>query len=782
MIIPDKIKWLLVLCLILITGTTAFSMKSDTAQIRQLNERATDYYLKGFLDSSRILAVDANKMANQILGTEEKNRSKGYINRVKKLKAQAMNLMALSIESAEPQAALDTLHVAINLMLETGDIVEQANLFSSMGNIYDFKGQSGLALQYHNQSAELFRKANNRSGLAMELTNIGITHRNLGNYGEAMENLMESLSIYRELSDSTDVVETLLAIGFVYIYVERWDDALDVQQQALEIYRGMNDSLGIARIYNDMGVVSMSAGNLQKALEQHQAALKIRLYSNENYYTFASFYYIGNIYETLENYELAFDSYESGLEFAMRSGSSLAIVDAHVTCGNVLFELGKYDSALQHFMKALEINNEMENRTGRALASMKIAEIYKLRNQPYKALQWLQTAEKAVPNSSFIFLEEIYFGIAKTYELLGDYRNAFINMELYGKMKDSVTSAENLEKVTMLTNRMEFENRQALQRESQEKMISLKQAEIDRQKILRNFFLFGMFVILVMAVIFYTRFVEKNKLNKKLNKAFSDLKATQAQLIHAEKMASLGELTAGVAHEIQNPLNFVNNFSEVNAEMITELKEELEAGNLEEVKAIADIIATNEGKIKHHGNRADAIVRGMLQHSRSNIDGKVATNLNSLAEEYLRLSFHGMRAKDKTFQSDFITDFDEGLTVINVIPQDIGRVFLNLINNAFYAVNKKRKTAGPDYKPQVKIKTRGLNEQVEIRIIDNGDGIPDNISGKIFQPFFTTKPTGEGTGLGLSLSYDIITKGYDGELKVHSTEGKGTEFIITLPG
>ncbi|MDZ7743400.1 MAG: tetratricopeptide repeat protein [Bacteroidota bacterium] len=771
---------MIMICLVFPITLFVHGHEPDTAGIRKINERATDFYYRGYYDSSQALAFDANKMANNILNGEETDHSKGSINHVKKLKAEAMNIWALSMENAALQAALDTLGLAVDLMIETGDIAEQARLYSSLGIIYDFQSQSELAMQYHNKSAALFREANDRSGLAMELTNIGISHRNLGNYGDAMENLLESLAIYRELNDSTDLVETLLAIGFVYLYVERWNDALKVQQQALEIYRGMNDSLGIARIFNDMGAVNMAAGNYQKALEQHQKALKIRLKSNEYYYTFASYFYIASIYESLEHHKQALNNYESALEFAKRNGSRVAIVDALFNVGNIMFKLGESDRAMEHFMKAQEMSSEMEDRTGQALASMKIAEIHNLRNQPYKALQWLESAEEAVPNSSFAYLEEIYFGIAKTYEQLGDYQNAFANMERYGQVKDSVTRAENLEKVTMLTNRMEFESRQALQRESQEKMIKLKQAEIDRQKILRNFILFGMFVILVMSVIFYIRFTEKTRLNKKLNKAFIDLKSTQAQLIHAEKMASLGELTAGVAHEIQNPLNFVNNFSEVNAELIAELKEELEAGNLEEVKAIAGDIAVNEEKINHHGKRADAIVRGMLQHSRSSGGEKVAINLNSLADEYLRLSFHGMRAKDKSFQSEFITDFDENLPKINVVPQDLGRVFLNLINNAFYAVNKKRQHAGEGFKPQVKIKTSRMNDQVVIKIIDNGDGIPENIAKRIFQPFFTTKPTGEGTGLGLSLSYDIITKGHGGKLKMNTTEGKGTEFIITL--
>ncbi len=273
---------------------------------------------------------------------------------------------------------------------------------------------------------------------------------------------------------------------------------------------------------------------------------------------------------------------------------------------------------------------------------------------------------------------------------------------------------------------------------------------------------------------------------KEIEKAYKALQATQAQLIQSEKMASLGELTAGIAHEIQNPLNFVNNFSEVNSELIGEMKEELAKGNIEEAKTIANDIDENEQKIIFHGKRADSIVKGMLQHSRSSSGVKEPTNVNALADEYLRLAYHGLRAKDKSFNATMKTDFDESIGNINIIPQDIGRVILNLITNAFYVVNEKKSsfsaTADSEdtYEPPVSVSTKKLNGKVEIKVADNGNGIPQKVLDKIFQPFFTTKPTGQGTGLGLSLSYDIV-KAHGGELKVETKEGEGSEFIINLP-
>lgn len=287
------------------------------------------------------------------------------------------------------------------------------------------------------------------------------------------------------------------------------------------------------------------------------------------------------------------------------------------------------------------------------------------------------------------------------------------------------------------------------------------------------------------------RTAELTKQKEELQHTLEELKATQSQLIQSEKMASLGELTAGIAHEIQNPLNFVNNFSDVNAELIEELNAERlkpkEQRDEQLETEILNDIKENEQKINHHGKRADAIVKGMLQHSRKSTGQKEPTDINALCDEYLRLSYHGLRAKDKSFNATLKTDFDENVHNVSVIPQEIGRVLLNLFNNAFYAVSEKRKAESGKlngesvrYEPTVSVSTKKMEGKVQICVKDNGSGIPQNIIDKIFQPFFTTKPTGEGTGLGLSLSYDII-KAHGGELKVETATGEGTEFIILLP-
>jgi two-component system NtrC family sensor kinase len=279
-----------------------------------------------------------------------------------------------------------------------------------------------------------------------------------------------------------------------------------------------------------------------------------------------------------------------------------------------------------------------------------------------------------------------------------------------------------------------------------------------------------------------------SKQKQELENTLSDLKLTQAQLIQAEKMASLGTLTAGIAHEIQNPLNFINNFSELSKELVDEMEEAVQKENKQEALMIAGDVKNNLQKINHHGQRADAIVKGMLEHSRASTGRKEPTDINALADEYLRLSYHGLRAKDKDFDAGFITNYDESLGKAEVVSKDIGRVLLNLYNNSFYAVAQKKKAAtveGEDFEPIVGVTTKRVSlpsgaVRLQISVKDNGIGIPEKIINKVFQPFFTTKPTGQGTGLGLSLSYDII-KAHGGQFQVETKEGEGAEFIIQLP-
>jgi len=336
---------------------------------------------------------------------------------------------------------------------------------------------------------------------------------------------------------------------------------------------------------------------------------------------------------------------------------------------------------------------------------------------------------------------------------------------------------------------------QAATMKEQERQTEMEASRLAYRNRVRQYaFLAGAGVFLVIASILYRNNRQKQKSNRVLATTLANLKATQAQLIQSEKMASLGELTAGIAHEIQNPLNFVNNFSEVNNELIEELKSEnripIAIGMKSEEQAqVLDALYQNNEKIKYHGKRADAIVKGMLQHSGISGGQKELTDINALADEYFRLSYHGMRARDKSFNAELQTHFDPTIGKVAVIPQDISRALLNLYNNAFYAcaersrsaVNQKQKSGVNSFAPVVAVSTEKSNGKIRITVKDNGNGVPEKLLDKIFQPFFTTKPAGQGTGLGLSLTYDIVTKGHDGKLGVKARDGEGSEFTIQLP-
>ncbi|MEP6513959.1 MAG: ATP-binding protein, partial [Parafilimonas sp.] len=410
-----------------------------------------------------------------------------------------------------------------------------------------------------------------------------------------------------------------------------------------------------------------------------------------------------------------------------------------------------------------------------------LAKIFKVRNMLDSAIYYARTALFLSREAPFLkqVVETSTF-LSNLFKTKKQFDSALHYQELSIATKDSLFNVENVKKV------------QNLKFREQQRQQAIKTANIEyRNKIKLYIVFFASGVFLFIAVVLWRSNKQKQKAyalvqqqKSKTEQAYEELKATQAQLIQSEKMASLGELTAGISHEIQNPLNFVNNFSDVSKELLEEMRTDLSTGNYHEAIIIADDVKRNLEKILHHGKRADAIVKGMLQHSRANSGDKEPTNINALADEYLRLSYQGLRAKDKSFNATLQTDFDETIEKINIIQQDIGRVLLNLYNNAFYAVSEKQKSAGSDYEPKVEVSTKAINPPlgglgVLISVRDNGNGIPREVVDKIFQPFFTTKPTGQGTGLGLSLAYDII-KAHGGEIKVQTTDGEGSEFIIIL--
>src|SRR6187402_75435 len=447
---------------------------------------------------------------------------------------------------------------------------------------------------------------------------------------------------------------------------------------------------------------------------------------------------MGRIYAAKGNIPLANEYYRKSLVASAENGYFRGVVASNILLADYFFQSGKKDSAFLHIKDALTAANNLD-----------------------------------VPE----LLLRSYKEFNRYYQIEGNNDSIVKYQALIIKINDSLFNTKQTQ---------EFQN---IDFNEQQRLSEIEDAKTaERAKYRMNILVAGLVIFLFIAIILYRNSIQRKKANillsqqkNELETTLATLKTTQNQLVQSEKMASLGELTAGIAHEIQNPLNFVNNFSEVNAELIDELKTELGQDNKQQAIEIANDIRENEEKIIFHGKRADAIVKSMLQHSRSSSIKKEMTDINALADEYLRLAYHGMKAKDKSFNVDIKSDFDNSVEKVNVIQQDIGRVILNLITNAFYVVTEKKQQLGDNYEPIVTVSTKNAVGKILINVRDNGNGIPQKVLDKIFQPFFTTKPAGQGTGLGLSLSYDIITKGHGGEIKVETKDGEGSVFIISLP-
>ena len=449
------------------------------------------------------------------------------------------------------------------------------------------------------------------------------------------------------------------------------------------------------------------------------------------------------------------------------------------------YDLHQPDSVKRYLMKFQKL--EGKESAIKNYYYLNLLSYYYSKRKEYDSLISISLKKLAIGERENNMLKQIgeYWKLSEAYQAKKDFRNALKYFIKAYNMENDVENLGNKDEVSLMQMQKQQEMMESAFNE-QKKAQEAERKRIQLQNRVRLYSLLGgILILIVVAGLLWRNNRQKQKAKTEIEKAYADLKSTQQQLIQSEKMASLGELTAGIAHEIQNPLNFVNNFSDVNKELLTEMKDEIKKGNIDEVNTIAEDVIANEEKINHHGKRADAIVKNMLQHSRSSSGKKEPTDINALADEYLRLAYHGLRAKDKSFNATMKTEFDNSIGKINIIPQDIGRVILNLINNAFYAVDEKKKKSGNGYEPLVIVSTKTIKPPLgglgaEIKVKDNGNGIPQKVLDKIFQPFFTTKPTGQGTGLGLSLAYDIITKGHGGEIKVSTKENEGTEFTIVL--
>jgi len=531
-----------------------------------------------------------------------------------------------------------------------------------------------------------------------------------------------------------------------------------------------------AEIQRNIGHLLGEIGNRTEQLIKYRIALKIHETLKEERLIANTIFNIAEVYLATNRLDSATILAENSLGHYEKQNVPFYVKTylGHIynIIGEANFLMKKYDLAEDALLKAEKANIKYKNLRILIKTYLLRAEIFNQKQEFDSSLNYAHkarlTAEEVGLKS---FIAQTYSVLANTYRALNKQDSGYYYLKLAAPLVDSLTKVEknNLIRYQNIL----FRENQNLQRIEQEKTAS--------QTRIRIISLLGTLgFILLIALLLYRNNRQKQKNNKVLETTLTNLKSTQSQLIQSEKMASLGELTAGIAHEIQNPLNFVNNFSEVNTELVDEASQEINKGNIDEAKAILNDIKENEQKINHHGKRADAIVKGMLQHSRSSNGIKEPTDINALCEEYLRLSYHGLRAKDKSFNATMKTDFEETIDNINIIPQDIGRVILNLITNAFYVVSEKSKQNIAGYEPTVEVSTKKVKDKVEVKVKDNGNGIPPKILDKIFQPFFTTKPTGQGTGLGLSLSYDIV-KAHGGEIKVNTKENEGTEFTISLP-
>jgi len=720
-----------------------------------------------------------------------------------------------------------------NLIAHAGSDTARINLINKkISAFHEVNLDSAIRLGNLNiQNAE---KLHYKKGVAESRTNVATSLLFKGQYDVAAENLKAAEAIYKELNDSVGLSTVYSTLGMYYGMQSMYDTSITYFEKVITLIEHRHNLHALNSAYQNIATSYQMISNYPKALEYYQKALHTAEASKDENSQAYIYTNLGNTYSGIQDTPRAEQSLLKAIELAKRTNIKNVELYACSNLASLYNGLRKYTLAYNYAIKASVLGKEtgdigMEasalSRAGVQLANLnKFSEaealakkgmlladsskqplniyqtysdfgyIQKTQNRFAAAIPYYDKAFSAMQKSDLYDLSvaDAYSNLSECYEKTGNYTKALESYKMFAQITDSARSKDNIRKATMLALNYDFEKKQQLAKAAQEK----KDAETKRVKN-QQYFIIAFLGIIVLAAVIITSILFRNNKHKqkayslldrqkketdiqkaKTEQALENLKATQAQLIQSEKMASLGELTAGVAHEIQNPLNFVNNFSEVNDELFNEMNDE---NDVTAIKTIANDIKLNNQKILFHGKRADAIVKNMLQHSRQSSGQKEPTDINALCDEYLRLSFHGMRAKDKSFNADFKTEFDESIGKINIVPQDIGRVLLNLFNNAFYAVNERRKAEGERYKAMVSAQTKKINDKIEIVVSDNGNGIPENIVDKIFQPFFTTKPTGEGTGLGLSLSYDIITKEHNGTIKVESKENAGTTFIINLP-
>jgi signal transduction histidine kinase len=614
------------------------------------------------------------------------------------------------------------------LLEKTPKDTSRVNLLLDISNSYYFF-KPDTSFIYSKMALELSRELDFTNGIITSLNLAGESSRLLGDYPGSLRMQMEALELTKEIKNPLSESISLGFIGITYNEMKEYRIGLQYLLLANLIFQKLPVTPNSVFILANIGITYTILNKPDSAL-----------------------YYL-----RVANEQLNYITHPQLKSFIP------------ISIGNVYAGTGNKDSALYYYYLALQHSRSSNESINMSRVQQKIAELYYSDHQYDSSRFYARNAFKdGNRTSQKINILESSTLLVKLYRQANMLDSAFYYEDIASATKESLYGPERFKQLQLLM----LEEQQQQQRSEQEQ-------EQFRNRIKYTILIIALCVFLLVSFILLQTNRQKQKANTKIEKAYSELKSTQSQLIQSEKMASLGELTAGIAHEIQNPLNFINNFSDVNRELVDEMQQELKSGKIDDAIAISNDIKENEEKINHHGKRADAIVKGMLQHSRTSSGQKEPTDINALADEYLRFSYHGLRAKEKSFNATVKTDFDESIGNINIVPQDIGRVILNLINNAFYAVSEKQKQNPNGYEPTVVVSTKKEKDKIEIKVRDNGNGIPQNVLDKIFQPFFTTKPTGQGTGLGLSLSYDIV-KAHSGEIKAETKEGEGTVFSIIL--
>ncbi len=635
--------------------------------------------------------------------------------------------------SQSGQKIIDSLKYQLTIVRQD---TNRVILLTSLCNMYRQVNTDSSKL-FGEEAIDLARQINFPSGEVSALQSLSAVLRIQGDIPNSLKFRLEALKVLEDKLPQMDKTNIWVGIGLIYLDINDYEKAKIYFKKTIAL--GEKNSYGnalinIERAYTRNNQLDSAWYFAQKAYDYTKTPNASPIYS-------ALVMDMGIIQYKKGNKNLAFSYLHESISECINAKDHRTISDAYSTLSGFYKETNQPDSSIFYAQKGLIEGQTIGYQKGILNNATVLADLYGSRD---------------VQKSLF------FYKIAKT-----------ASDELYG-----VKKVQALQKIIA---------------DEQERQRNIETERIRTQNQLKQHaLLFGLGIMFLIGYILYRNNQQKQKANAVLKQTLTHLKATQTQLIQSEKLASLGELTAGIAHEIQNPLNFVNNFSELSVDLAKDLNDEIHKPDIDKgyVEELLTDLSQNQEKINHHGKRASSIVKGMLEHSRASTGLKELTDINKLADEYLRLSYHGLRAKDKSFNADFTTHFDENLPEIEVIPQDIGRVLLNLINNAFYAVNQRalppQHPGGEPYQPTVIVSTLyttpplGAGGQIIIKVKDNGSGMSEATKIKVFQPFFTTKPTGQGTGLGLSLAYDIVTKGHGGTLEVESTEGVGSEFIISL--